>query len=212
MTTFVNVALRHYQGADPAWEAHGINYPFYGSGDTLTKARKDVREAAAALLLDEDDTHIEMLEFHEHLVRAETDTEPAVWVRTYQDGDSKRMLARRDVRDHIKDYLEKHPERMDTFTQGVGVMGDVVATVMFPDECLLHLLDQVGDGQRLYVAVPYSDGIYWQCISEEGLPDERPGGIAIDELPLSDSSTIGEFMKVTEASIDTSGNIVLSAV
>lgn len=210
MTTFVNVALRHYQGADPAWEAHGINYPYYGSGDTVAEARDDAREAAA-LLLDEDDTNIEVQEFHEHLVRAETDTEPAVWVRTYQDGDTDRMLARREVREHIKDYLEQHPERMDTFTQGVGVMGDVVATVMFPDECLLHLLDQVGDGQRLYVAVPCSDGIYWQCISEQGLPDERPGGIAIDDLPLSDSSTIEEFMKVTEASIDASGNIVLSA-
>ena len=121
------------------------------------------------------------------------------------------MLARREVREHIRDYLKQHPERMDTFTQGVGVMGDVVATVMFPDEYLCRLLDQAGDGQRLYVAVPCSDGIYWQCISEEGLPDERPGGIAIGDLPLSDSSTIEEFMKVTEAIIDASGNIVLSA-
>lgn len=210
MTEFVNVALRHYQGADPQWEAYGINHTIYGCGDTLADARDDAIDAAA-LLLECDPRDIQVVEYHEHQVRAETDTEPAVWVRTYQDGDAGRMLARRNVRDHIKRYLERHPERMNTFTQGIGAMGDVVAAVMFPDDLLDQLIEQCGDSQRLYVAVPGPQGaIYWQCLSEPGLI-QGPGAITLSDLPLDESSTIADFMEVTGAGIEAAGNIVLSA-
>lgn len=212
MKRSVNVALRHYQGGDPQWEAYGINDPFYGSGDDLTQAREDAR-TAAALLLNVPEDFVEISEYHEHLVRPETESEPAVWVRTLQDADVNLMLARRDVRDCIAEYLKAHPERMNTFTQGSGVMGDVVATVMFPEEPLLELLDQFGDSQRLYVAVPGPNrAIYWQCISEPGLPDSPSDAIALRDLPLSESSTIWDFMEMSRASVEVAGNVVLAAV
>ena len=139
MTRSINVALRHYRGEDPQWEAYGINDPFYGSGDSLSQARDDARNAAA-LLLEEPEEQLKVNEFHEHLVRPETGSDPAVWVRTHQDEDVNLMLARREIRTHIAEYLQAHPERMNTFTQGSGVMGDVVATDMFPDEPLVCLL------------------------------------------------------------------------
>lgn len=211
MTGSVNVALRHYQGEDPQWEAYGINDSFYGSGDELAQAREDARNAAA-LLLDIPEDFLEINEYHEHLVRLETESEPAVWVRTRQDDDVDLMLGRRHVRDYIAEYLKVHPERMNTFTQGSGAMGDVVATVMFPNEPLRELIQQFGDSQRLYVAVPGpNNAIYWQCISEPGLPDSSPDTIALRDLPLSESSTIWDFMEMTGANVNVAGNVVLAA-
>ena len=80
----------------------------------------------------------------EMCIRDRTESDPAVWVRTYQDDDADRMVRRREVRQIIADHLAAHPEHMITFAQGSGVMGDVVATVMFPEELLCELVVQFG--------------------------------------------------------------------
>lgn len=206
-----NVAFRCHAGVEAEWEAYGIDVPVYGSGKSLAETRLDVT-SGFALHFDIDPGVIELNEFHEHCVYPETDDSEAVWVRTYQDSDPERMCRRRDVRDAIENTLRDKPSYLNTFRNGTASTGDIIATVCFEDDMLMDLLAQVGDTDRIFVCVPYPDGLYWQCLNTPEATNRHVAEeIAVRDLKLGDAATVGDFMEATNASPSNPGSYLLTA-
>ena len=183
------------------WEAYGVEHNAYGFGQDRDEAKQDII-SALALLLEVDVQEIELESYDERQVHPGTQTCPPVWIRTYLDSDAYKLLNRRNVRDYIQGLLERKPELLETFHNGQSSMGDIVATVAFAEDMLLDLLEQVGGTERLFVCMPQGQTIYWQCISTPKADNQSSDAKTIDELGLSDASTVGDFMRATHATED----------
>ena len=209
MSIAQNIVFRHYRGDDPCWEAYGIALAAYGSGGSLSEAKQDVREALAALL-DVNEACVEIDECHEHCIYKETDSSPAVWVRTFHDHDPQRMLKRREIRDRVERLLDENPGYLSTFDNGISVTGDVVATVALEDDMLMDILEQVGDLGRLFVCMPVDGAVIWQCITTKDAEDRSDDEVPIASLNLGAAATIAEFMQLTEAKQERATDYVLA--
>ena len=192
-----NVAFRCYNGD---WEAYGINQPFYGYGETLTKAKADVKNAIEALTETPANT-IDINEYHEHRVAEATETHPDVWVRAHHDLDGTRMLERRATKERIEKALKRNPKYVHTFDHGESSFGDIIAIACLDDDMLIDLLEQVGEANRIFACVAYEGKLYWQCIFTEEAENKPDNAIDIETLELGDAATVGDFMRATKPSM-----------
>lgn len=195
MPTKVKVVFRFY---GDEWEAYGIDHSAYGYGKTLSEARRDIVEALV-LLLEVEPSSIVLDEFHERCVYKESPDSPAIWVRTFQDKDSAKLLRRREMGEKIKSMLEERPEYSATFRNGQSTMGDVVATICFDEDLFVDLLSQIGGTGRLFVGMPVASGILWQCVFTDAVEDKPRDAVEIVDLGLSATSTVGDFMRISHA-------------
>lgn len=201
MSATERVVFRCYENQEPMWEAYGIDHAVYGSGDSLSEARDDIK-AAISLLLEVEEDSIELDEFHERLARGADDKYPDVWVRALQDRKSERMLERRKIQESIKKLLEKNPEYVGTFRNGIASTGDIIAVVSFEDDMLYDVMGQIGSTDLIYLCMPEGDTLYWQTLftSEASVPLEAARRIS--DLELGDCVTVGQFMRVTHAKVN----------
>lgn len=210
MNTTERVVFRCYENQSPQWEAYGIDSAVYGSGEELTEARADIK-SAIALLHEVDEACVEIDEFHEHLARPADAEYPDIWIRTLHDNDTGRMLARREVAERIKAFLAQHPQYARTFSNGVASTGDVVASVVLPDDMLIDSMGQVGESDCLYICMPKGHKLYWQTLFTSEFPALPQNATPVASLELGDCATVEEFMNKTHAEADKAANFLVSA-
>lgn len=188
------VVFRRYEDE---WEAYAVDHGVFGYGESIYQAREDFKEALS-LLLEVPVGEIHLDEYIEECVYEESESNPAIWVRTHQDwDDSDRMLGRRNIREMIRNHLQKSPEYLATFGGETSAFGDVIAAVCFSDDLLKDLLEQVGEADRLFVCVPVKEALLWNCVftaEADNLPAEK---INIHSLNLPPLPTVGDFMMAT---------------
>ena len=194
MQNSYKVVFRRYEDE---WEAYAVDHGAFGYGESIYEAREDFKEALS-LLLEVPVEEIHLVEYLEKCVYEESESNPAIWVRTRQDwDDSGRMLERRGIRQIICDHLQESPESLATFGGETSAFGDVIAAVCFSDDLLEDLLEQVGEADRLFVCMPTEEGLLWNCIftaEADNLPAEK---INIHSLDLPSLPTVGDFMMAT---------------
>ena len=210
MNTTERVVFRCYENQSPQWEAYGIESAVYGSGEKLDDARADIK-SAISLLHEVDEESIELDEFQERLARPGDDQYPDLWVRALHDYDPNRMLARRDVQELVKKVLQKHPEYVRTFSNGVASTGDIIAVVALKNDMLYDTMEQIGSTDLIYLCMPDWPALYWQTLFTSEAPVHPGVARRVADLGLGDCATVSDFMRATHATVDKAENFLVSA-
>lgn len=191
-------ANRDPETASCYWDVYGINESVYAYGETLPEARQDALEAFACHF-DVSPEEITLEEYHEHPVYTDPTSGTDVWVRTHENEDLDRIFRRRNIRLNIEKHLHANPDYIHTFSAGGSSTGEVIAAVALPEDLLVSLLDQVGDTDRLYVAMPEGNNLYWQCLVTPSAEGFHTGTRPVSDLALGADATVSEFMEATGA-------------
>ena len=180
---------------DDGWEAYALSHSAYGFGDNLAEARKDITEALA-LLVEQPENRIRLNEYHERLVLAADEHHADVWLRVHHDTDPNHALSRRE----IVGKLQNEPEKCGIFDNGLSLNGDIIVLACLPDDMLGDIFTQVASAHRLYLAVPYPEGLCLRRMHTNEATDRTPESeINIASLNLGAGSTVDDFIRATSA-------------